>query len=299
MDAGRIEVEVTGELPPRQLPRGWAGHFALIALDSIRLTLESGAGQPIDVILTAAPGTDRLFVSRPPPSAMPPPGTYDVTVFPGSGALPVRLGRQRIGDGVVRWKVALSPGAVVEGHVRDAAGEPVRGARVEAGPVGWTHTRSRIGGHASDTTDAEGRYSLAGLSDGEIEIVVRAGEESGAVVETSKRITVSAERSTRLDLNVPVGGSVEVWLAPEARMTTGFRLTLTAKEGGLVRTIERTARQVADDRRGDGSWSYPWRMEGVAIGEHTVEVVWDGVELPVTEIEVIPLQTSLLTLPPR
>jgi hypothetical protein len=232
------------------------------------------------------------------------PGVYDVTVNLGEGTMPVRLGRQRIGPGPTRLRVRRSYGARVEGVVLSPDGAPLAGVSVRGGPPGWPQGAREVGPFQADAdvqwtkTDEEGTFVLSGLADGEVEVVLRAMTGSAPVVEISRRLEVSSSRPSRLDVRMAIGGNLRITLKDGASLREGFEVTLTGP-GEEVRTVKRTARQVADERNGRGGQHYPWQMDGLAAGRHRVDLVWDGVPQPPTEAEIRPFETSLLLIPPR
>lgn len=97
-----------------------------------------------------------------------------------------------------RVVVQLSCGAALEGRVTDDLGAPVAHARIEL--------TSERGGHvllASATTDEEGRFALADLEPGDVDVAVRA--PSYATSDLRRSVELSAGATARLDLELSRG----------------------------------------------------------------------------------------------
>ncbi|MBI3932310.1 MAG: carboxypeptidase regulatory-like domain-containing protein, partial [Acidobacteria bacterium] len=117
-------------------------------------------GEPLLQARTDASGRFRLAVAGS--------GPCDVRVE-ARGLASVRLERVRPGPPLA---VTLAKGGAIEGTVRDAAGQPVPGARVEAS---WSRsvTWDPDAGAVSVSTDARGRFRLEGIGRGLHEITGR------------------------------------------------------------------------------------------------------------------------------
>jgi protocatechuate 3,4-dioxygenase beta subunit len=113
------------------------------------------------------------------------PGTYilDVAAIGYAGK---KLGGVVVGDGPVEKDIALEAGGVIEGLVKDDAGQPAAGAQVlafldlevpfpEREVAEFRMMRNLAGNGVSQSrADAEGRYRLTHLPEGEFSIVARA-----------------------------------------------------------------------------------------------------------------------------
>jgi protocatechuate 3,4-dioxygenase beta subunit len=124
------------------------------------------------------------------------PGTESVTAraagfAPWSGAVAVREGETS------ECEITLSPGARVEGFVRDASGEPVADAEIAIGPpLRFTSTRARA--------HADGSFRLDGLTPGPAAVVVTS-ERGGAC---AAKLELVAGETLRWDATLRAGGAI-------------------------------------------------------------------------------------------
>jgi protocatechuate 3,4-dioxygenase beta subunit len=103
-------------------------------------------------------------------AGLPRSGTYDVFLVPG-GAEEIVLERLRLESGrsLDVGRIVATRGTAIEGHVNDAQGAPVAGAKVIASFRNEAGSRRR-----ETTTDEEGRFRLAGLGGERVAVAVEA-----------------------------------------------------------------------------------------------------------------------------
>jgi hypothetical protein len=126
------------------------------------------------------------------------PGSYDVVVnAPGFTQL-IRRGPTVAPGERFSLELQLSGSGTVEGHVRDAAGQPVTGARVAGGSTGDAPAETR--------TDAEGAYRIEGLSTG---VQYFRASREGATLGATRSVEVTEGGTARLDFTLEETGTVE------------------------------------------------------------------------------------------
>jgi protocatechuate 3,4-dioxygenase beta subunit len=94
-----------------------------------------------------------------------------------------------------RLELFLFPGPTLFGTVRDSAGRPVAGASVRLFAQGWSSPPP------VDATDADGRFTVAGIQPGEYWIIVRSGGRAPGL-----RAVVLTERDGAADIVLGEGG---------------------------------------------------------------------------------------------
>ncbi len=95
----------------------------------------------------------------------------------------------------VPLELFLFPGPTVFGTVRDGAGRPVAGASVRLFAQGWSSPPP------VDPTDADGRFTVAGIQPGEYWIIIRSGGRAPSLV-----TVVLTERDAAADIVLGEGG---------------------------------------------------------------------------------------------
>ena len=124
----------------------------------------------------------------------------------GIGARPVRLAARAPGfgratrDGVeagAHAELFLFPGAALEGIVVDGEGHPVEGALVQAAGGGLWSTPP-----PSERTDAEGRFVMAGVEEGEYVVMAREGGRAPGL----GRAVVEGEAEASVEITLTEGG---------------------------------------------------------------------------------------------
>ncbi len=116
-------------------------------------------------ILNLAPGTYTLTAERPGYLTQPY-GTRAVGSNPSvlsTLAAPVQLVAGQVLKGI---DIAMTPQAVITGHVTDVYGDPVPNVSVIAAIYSWTGGRRELVSTVGQRTDDEGNYRLSGLSAG-------------------------------------------------------------------------------------------------------------------------------------
>ncbi|WP_257453084.1 carboxypeptidase regulatory-like domain-containing protein [Archangium lipolyticum] len=126
------------------------------------------------------------------------PGSYDVVVNAPGFAQLIRRGPTVAPGERFRLELQLTGSGAVEGHVRDAAGQPVAGALVVGGKEGNAPAETR--------TNAEGAYRIEGLSTGNQYFRARREEAS---LGTTRPVEVTEGGTARLDFTLEETGTVE------------------------------------------------------------------------------------------
>jgi RNA polymerase sigma factor (sigma-70 family) len=143
----------------------------------------------------------------------------------GRGCAPW-LGEVEVAAGAtVTQRVELGPGAVLRGHVVDAAGRPVARAEVAIGQWGEI-------GHYETVTDAEGAFELTGLPVGELP--VRAGHDDHG----KARATVSTSATTATTCRFELSRGLELKgrvVDPDGQPVGKAMIECLAEEGGPER----------------------------------------------------------------
>lgn len=160
------------------------------------------------------------------------PGSYDLSVSaPGFSSLSRRGLTVTTGERFV-LELTLTGTGVVEGHVKDSAGQPVADARVEGG--------SRWGGALGSTmaesrTDAEGRYRLEGLAAERVHITAR---REGDALGVSDAVEVREGGTSQLDFTLKDTGLVEgVVRAAQGSLPSEPMVVMASRRGGMVFSI--------------------------------------------------------------
>lgn len=156
------------------------------------------------------------------------PGSYDLGVSaPGFSSLSRRGLTVTTGERFP-LELSLTGTGVVEGRVKDSAGQPVVGARVEGG--------SRWGGSLGNTmaesrTDAEGHYRLEGLAAETVEITAR---REGEALGTSQQVEVREGGTSQLDFTLQDTGTVEgVVRAARGALPSEPMIVMASRRGGM------------------------------------------------------------------
>jgi protocatechuate 3,4-dioxygenase beta subunit len=119
------------------------------------------------------------------------PGVY--RVWPGRGALEgVAIEVDVPAGGIDGLELVLPRAATIEGHVRDAEGQPVPDVQVLANPLGKQRGSGRT------FTDTEGAYTIGELAGARYQLLAEGMEDSAAPT-----IDVEAGGSATIDLVVP------------------------------------------------------------------------------------------------
>ena len=168
-------------------------------------------------------------------------------------------------------EIVLTPQAQVVGRVVDREGRPVTGAAVSARIMDGRG----IGAEAQTTSDAEGRFTLQGLAEGEAVIGARAAEHASAEPRTVRTSGGRVVRGVELVLGRGgvVSGSV---FSPSGEPVAGARVSA---RGGL------------HDARTDEEGRY--RLAGLEPGEVTVTAWAEGFVGATATVEAGPAETTL------
>ncbi len=245
----------------------------------LHVEVVDGAGRPLpgaavecraraerDLLLPSLPGRDDLLDA---PAVAATAGADGAAEFrlatgpwavgaraPGFGAAAATTDL-RLGAAPPRLRLVLFPAATLEGRVLRAPGDPRPGVRVEASPVGNDGPYARTG----TTADAEGRYRLEGLPQGNAILSVLL--PSGLRVVTG---VVALPGTTHLDLLVPGGLTVrgrvvdDTTGAPVAGAEVALSLANMATSLGSGGTLLSAA---------DGGFAFedlpPWRVGGIQV----------------------------------
>jgi hypothetical protein len=162
-------------------------------------------------------------------------------------------------------RVALTATGAVTGTVRDPAGHPLAGVRVHAVP--------RDGGlralpPVEARTDFEGRFRLAPLAAGRVDVVAR---EEALAVGTARAVVVADGRDATIDLVLPGAGVLSGRISASGRPpppgTTVVAVPLRAGEG-----LAQAARAAADAH---GGFELP-----LPAGEYRVHAALAGALAP-------------------
>jgi len=185
------------------------------------------------------------------------PGRFDLMIVPdGFAELRRSHVTLRAGETTDLGSLVADPGREVAGTISDPEGSPVADARVQAWDGGPVSTTSRW-----SESDAEGRYSVRGLRDGEITLHV------GAEGYFASNHAVPAGE-TRFDVEMkPAAGihgtvKLEQDEVPEAFSILVYAEAESATEGGTVGLTRQQGFATPD-----GSF----RIENIAPGTYTVE----------------------------
>ncbi|MCU0864604.1 MAG: sigma-70 family RNA polymerase sigma factor [Planctomycetes bacterium] len=128
-------------------------------------------------------------------------------------------------------ELRLQPGATVSGRVLDAAGKPVAGAE-----IGTELDSDQAPFHATVWTDAEGRYTLAGLTPGEQVAMVCRSEpspdgRSGGAGNAATTLSLQPGRHHEWNPQLQAGDGIQGTLRSAAGAPlAGWRVTIQAME---------------------------------------------------------------------
>ncbi|MBC8328733.1 MAG: carboxypeptidase regulatory-like domain-containing protein [Planctomycetes bacterium] len=184
-------------------------------------------------------------------------------------------------------EVVLSPGVLLSGVVRDAAGAPAAGATVELQPDGERFGFAMGGSVAEATTEADGRYRLTGLSPGRFRL---SAEAPGTVAAKQVVEIEAAPREQTADLRLGTGGKVTGRIVDAAgRPLAEARVALAPADGFAAfrwrkDTVIKEGVQVGADGRFELSGLPPAgrtrvmaAAQGFALGRSAA--VYDGAEI--------------------
>jgi RNA polymerase sigma-70 factor (ECF subfamily) len=191
---------------------------------------------------------------------------------PWHGTVEILAGRQS------DLEIRLTQGARIEGVVRDATGKPVERAEVEVDSVASLSGSYR-------RTKADGKFTLAGLTPGEIELRVE-HEKFGA---TKSKLTVADGATGQVEIVLARGLSLKVRIeGPSEDWVGGYvRATGTQADG---RGYWRSERIDADGTvEFEGCPTEPMELELYAPGDSTVpRAALKGVLASVGEVVLQP-----------
>jgi protocatechuate 3,4-dioxygenase beta subunit len=131
-------------------------------------------------------------------------------------------GRARgvLATGVTQADFALAPQAILRGRVVDPGGGPIANALVRADGRGGPESATNVGA----VSDADGRFELSGLGDGDLRLMVAA---PGRIVPPATELHLTAgevreEMIVTLRESMPVDGRVTVGGKPAAGLAVGW-----------------------------------------------------------------------------
>jgi hypothetical protein len=177
-------------------------------------------------------------------------GTWEVLIEPSA----------REGQAVPLDPLDLTEPGLASGTVLDAAGEPVRGARVGVGLVpAFVPVAASFPGFVE--TDARGRFELRGLEPGRVSLsAYAAGVGRGSL---DNVVITSGERITDLSIRlIPTHTDTEPQAIANVAVTLGERLVGGDLEVVIVNVAAQSEAERAGVRQGDVLWSVD--DEGVA-----------------------------------
>ena len=144
----------------------------------------------------------------------------------------------------------LEPGWEIRGWVLDAAGRPVAGARVSAGPPS---PRFPFAAAAAAASDGEGSFTLGGLADGSY--VVRAEKAGFAAAGTEEPVRVEGAAVDGVELRLERGGAI-----------FGQVYGLEREELPQLQIVARQPRQYLPPTAGRVDDGGGYRIEGLQAG---------------------------------
>ncbi len=153
-------------------------------------------------------------------------GTLNL-VIAGPGFARAAVSNQNVEAGKTRdlGDIAVSRGHTIHGTVRDGAGAPIAGARVDLGtrdtPLGDDDLSQRTWGYLSDTTDHDGHYRIDGVTWAFGPPCVGVAARDGAALPVE-----APDADATIDLTVVPTGRIEVTVHSVARVA------VFAKRGG-------------------------------------------------------------------
>jgi RNA polymerase sigma factor (sigma-70 family) len=192
-----------------------------------------------------------------------PPGAYTLSaqLGPLASAAPTRV-EVSVAQQLAGVTLELQPALAIAGVVRDTRNRPVANAAValdEALGAGWGFWANAV----RATSDAAGRYRIAGLRPGRYHLSARARPLGDAELRT---VSVLDRDLTSVDLELLPGGVVEGrLLSATGAPVSGARVSLTVRAGLGRDALWRGSGSVQTDAHGR------FRQDGLAAGQLTIE----------------------------
>ncbi|HEX8915965.1 MAG TPA: carboxypeptidase-like regulatory domain-containing protein, partial [Humisphaera sp.] len=219
-----------------------------------RVTLTKNAdGKQVEVAAATADADGRFEVTKVPP------GDYQV-VAAAEGRATRLLGYAHFGtDTLKRYTVQLSPAVELKGSVTDDAGRPVANLAVRAESTMAVDGRGYLTpSPPAATTDAQGRFTLAGLPKGYCQVFV-----SGGGYHQADLLKVHAVPTENLTIRVGATGSIggKVVTPAGGPPKAPYIVNLTPEGGNKVSSYGGSATLGPDGT---------FRFENVPPGRYTV-----------------------------
>jgi protocatechuate 3,4-dioxygenase beta subunit len=240
-------VDVTGRLVDSE-QRPVAGKVGFADLDGQRVS------QALFQVLRTEAGPDGLFRLK-----LVPPGAHGLAVG-GRGFATKRVDVSVAEKAIDLGDITLEMGNAIRGRVRDRAGLPIADARVEA-LLPMNVTRSRNPSTGSTTSEADGRFTLAGLSPGPYQVRAQALGFGSAT-----RPAEAGAENVELILQ-PAGTLSGTVVDDSGRGVSSFRLAARASNRPAVGNVPAPFAGKSVDG-GDGTFT----LEDLTAGEYVVEI---------------------------
>jgi uncharacterized GH25 family protein len=149
-------------------------------------------------------------------------------------------------------EVALDPGAMLSGTVKDGQGNALRGIRVQTSAVDRKDVRAV-------STDASGRYLLRGLRPGG-QLVTISGRVKNRPISVSENLTVTANQPTVRDVVLRADSTLRGWLS--APSTVDVARAVVTLYPLNVNDVPNTAVAIRTDERSGSTFRFDNLVEG-------------------------------------
>ena len=165
-------------------------------------------------------------------------------------------------------ELVLGPGGVVRGVVRDKAGQPVASADVRVVARGYVFWRAR----RQAFTDAEGRFSIAGLPRRALDVVAWHATGASAIAPAE----LAATREQEVSLVLDVTGAIEGTVVDRAGVPVGDAQVVAVPELSGNNLTDRAAWSVRGDQEAVTDQGGRFRFAGLPAGAYRVRAARPG-----------------------